>query len=104
MSVILYVMSVCESLFSRNNLTVFDMVTLQGYGARELLRVGGKLPGPGTSLRFNVPQSTLMECRDGELLLNFDIMHIILMNASISPIVGINMLGMFQMSNPGVCH
>lgn len=54
------------SLFFRNNLTVFDMVTLQGHGAKELLRVGGKLPGPGVSLRFNVPQSTLMECRDGE--------------------------------------
>ncbi|XP_032419461.1 transmembrane protein 131-like isoform X2 [Xiphophorus hellerii] len=52
-------------LIIRNNLTVFDMVTLQGHGAKELLRVGGKLPGPGVSLRFNVPQSTLMECRDG---------------------------------------
>ncbi|CAJ1052600.1 transmembrane protein 131-like isoform X2 [Xyrichtys novacula] len=49
----------------RNNLTVFDMMMVQGYGAKELLRVGGKLPGPGASLRFNVPQSTLMECRDG---------------------------------------
>ncbi|XP_015232839.1 PREDICTED: transmembrane protein 131-like [Cyprinodon variegatus] len=52
-------------LIIRNNLTVFDMVVLQGHGAKELLRVGGKLPGPGASLRFNVPQSTLMECRDG---------------------------------------
>ncbi|XP_010897507.2 transmembrane protein 131-like [Esox lucius] len=52
-------------LLIRNNLTVFDMVTVQGHGAKELLRVGGKLPGPGASLRFNVPQSTLMECRDG---------------------------------------
>ncbi|KAM7394502.1 hypothetical protein PAMP_021301 [Pampus punctatissimus] len=52
-------------LIIRNNLTVFDMVTVQGHGAKELLRVGGKLPGPGSSLRFNVPQSTLMECRDG---------------------------------------
>ncbi|KAM9314140.1 LOW QUALITY PROTEIN: transmembrane protein 131-like [Pholidichthys leucotaenia] len=52
-------------LIVRNNLTVFDMVTVQGHGAKELLRVGGKLPGPGASLRFNVPQSTLMECRDG---------------------------------------
>ncbi|XP_041838526.1 transmembrane protein 131-like isoform X2 [Melanotaenia boesemani] len=52
-------------LIIRNNLTVFDMVTVKGYGAKELLRVGGKLPGPGASLRFNVPQSTLMECRDG---------------------------------------
>ncbi|KAM6971875.1 transmembrane protein 131-like [Aplochiton taeniatus] len=52
-------------LLIRNNLTVFDMVTVCGHGAKELLRVGGKLPGPGASLRFNVPQSTLMECRDG---------------------------------------
>ncbi|XP_056442409.1 transmembrane protein 131-like isoform X4 [Gadus chalcogrammus] len=52
-------------LVIRNNLTVFDMVTVRGHGAKELLRVGGKLPGPGASLRFNVPQSTLMECRDG---------------------------------------
>lgn len=51
---------------SRNNLTVFDMKIVRGHGAKELLRVGGKLPGPGASLRFNVPQSTLMECRDGE--------------------------------------
>lgn len=42
------------------------MKTVQGHGAKELLKVGGKLPGPGASLRFNVPQSTLMECRDGE--------------------------------------
>ncbi|XP_006796200.1 transmembrane protein 131-like isoform X1 [Neolamprologus brichardi] len=52
-------------LIIRNNLTVFDMVMVQGHGAKELLKVGGKLPGPGASLRFNVPQSTLMECRDG---------------------------------------
>lgn len=45
---------------------MFDMVTVKGHGAKELLRVGGKLPGLGASLRFNVPQSTLMECRDGE--------------------------------------
>lgn len=42
------------------------MKTVQGHGAKELLKVGGKLPGPGASLRFNVPQATLMECRDGE--------------------------------------
>ncbi|XP_056265127.1 transmembrane protein 131-like isoform X3 [Pseudoliparis swirei] len=52
-------------LIIRNNLTVFDMMAVQGHGAKELLRIGGKLPGPGSSLRFNVPQSTLMECRDG---------------------------------------
>ncbi|XP_066516294.1 transmembrane protein 131-like isoform X2 [Hoplias malabaricus] len=56
---------VTSLLLIRNNLSVFDMVLVKGFGAKELLRVGGKLPGPGASLRFNVPQSTLMECRDG---------------------------------------
>lgn len=56
---------VTSLLLIRNNLTVFDMVLVKGLGAKELLRVGGKLPGPAASLRFNVPQSTLMECRDG---------------------------------------
>ncbi|XP_073720550.1 transmembrane protein 131-like isoform X1 [Misgurnus anguillicaudatus] len=56
---------VTSLLLIRNNLTVFDMVLVKGFGAKELLRVGGKLPGPTASLRFNVPQSTLMECRDG---------------------------------------
>lgn len=54
----------------RNNLTVFDMVMVKGHGAKELLRVGGKLPGLGASLRFNVPQSTLMECRDGTICIH----------------------------------
>lgn len=56
---------VTSLLLIRNNLTVFDMVLVKGFGAKELLRMGGKLPGPAASLRFNVPQSTLMECRDG---------------------------------------
>ncbi|CAJ0968281.1 unnamed protein product [Ranitomeya imitator] len=47
----------------RNNLTVLDMVTVEGVGAREMLRVGGRLPGIGGSLRFKVPESTLMDCR-----------------------------------------
>lgn len=62
---LIFVFLIC---FSRNNLTVFDMKMVRGHGAKELLRVGGKLPGPGASLRFNVPQSTLMECRDGEII------------------------------------
>lgn len=61
----MFVFLIC---ISRNNLTVFDMKMVRGHGAKELLRVGGKLPGPGASLRFNVPQSTLMECRDGEII------------------------------------
>ncbi|XP_035282207.1 transmembrane protein 131-like isoform X1 [Anguilla anguilla] len=57
---------VTSLILIRNNLTVLDMVTVKGHGAREMLRVGGKLPGGGASLRFSVPQSTLMDCRDGE--------------------------------------
>ncbi|XP_023369242.1 transmembrane protein 131-like isoform X5 [Otolemur garnettii] len=47
----------------RNNLTVLDMIAVEGFGARELLKVGGRLPGAGGSLRFKVPESTLMDCR-----------------------------------------
>ncbi|XP_053316416.1 transmembrane protein 131-like [Spea bombifrons] len=47
----------------RNNLTILDMITVEGVGAREMLRVGGRLPGIGGSLRFKVPESTLMDCR-----------------------------------------
>nr|XP_033796796.1 transmembrane protein 131-like isoform X2 [Geotrypetes seraphini] len=47
----------------RNNLTVLDAVPLEGVGAREMLKVGGRLPGTGGSLRFKVPESTLMDCR-----------------------------------------
>lgn len=39
---------------------------MEGFGARELLRVGGRLPGAGGSLRFKVPESTLMDCRRRE--------------------------------------
>ncbi|XP_077878132.1 transmembrane protein 131-like isoform X4 [Ictidomys tridecemlineatus] len=47
----------------RNNLTVIDIIGVEGFGARELLKVGGRLPGAGGSLRFKVPESTLMDCR-----------------------------------------
>ncbi|KAG8453991.1 hypothetical protein GDO86_000566 [Hymenochirus boettgeri] len=47
----------------RNNLTILDMITVEGVGAREMLRMGGRLPGIGGSLRFKVPESTLMDCR-----------------------------------------
>ncbi|XP_023579437.1 transmembrane protein 131-like [Octodon degus] len=53
---------VTSLILIRNNLTVIDVVGVEGFGARELLKVGGRLPGPGGSLRFKVPESTLMEC------------------------------------------
>uniref|UniRef100_A0A8C5QC89 Transmembrane 131 like n=1 Tax=Leptobrachium leishanense TaxID=445787 RepID=A0A8C5QC89_9ANUR len=46
----------------RNNLTILDTITVEGVGATEMLRVGGRLPGIGGSLRFKVPESTLMDC------------------------------------------
>ena len=45
-----------------------DMIGVEGFGARELLKVGGRLPGAGGSLRFKVPESTLMDCRRREFL------------------------------------
>ncbi|KAK7811274.1 hypothetical protein U0070_027236 [Myodes glareolus] len=54
---------VTSLILIRNNLTVIDMVAVEGFGAQELLKVGGRLPGAGGSLRFKVPESTLMDCR-----------------------------------------
>ncbi|XP_065592357.1 transmembrane protein 131-like isoform X1 [Cyrtonyx montezumae] len=54
---------VASVILIRNNLTVLDVVSVEGYGARELLKVGGRLPGAGGSLRFKVPEATLMDCR-----------------------------------------
>ncbi|GAB5570441.1 transmembrane protein 131-like isoform X1 [Prionailurus iriomotensis] len=54
---------VTSLILIRNNLTVIDMIGVEGFGARELLKVGGRLPGSGGSLRFKVPESTLMDCR-----------------------------------------
>lgn len=42
------------------------MVNVEGFGAKELLKVGGRLPGTGGSLRFKVPEATLMDCRRRE--------------------------------------
>ncbi|XP_032754068.1 transmembrane protein 131-like isoform X3 [Rattus rattus] len=53
---------VTSLILIRNNLTVVDMVGVEGFGAQELLKVGGRLPGAGGSLRFKVPESTLMDC------------------------------------------
>ncbi|KAG2465460.1 T131L protein, partial [Polypterus senegalus] len=54
-----------NALIKWNNLTVFDIVLVKGCGTKEILKIGGRLPGTGASLRFNVPQSTLMQCRNG---------------------------------------
>ncbi|GAB1284887.1 Transmembrane protein 131 [Apodemus speciosus] len=48
----------------RNNLTVMDAVMVQGQGTTENLRVAGKLPGPGSSLRFKITEALLKDCID----------------------------------------
>lgn len=50
----------------RNNLTVMDAVMVQGQGTTESLRVAGKLPGPGSSLRFKITEALLKDCTDSE--------------------------------------
>ncbi|XP_032915442.1 transmembrane protein 131-like isoform X9 [Catharus ustulatus] len=54
---------VASLILIRNNLTILDVVNVEGFGAKELLKVGGRLPGTGGSLRFKVPEATLMDCR-----------------------------------------
>uniref|UniRef100_A0A8C3WXA4 Transmembrane protein 131-like n=1 Tax=Catagonus wagneri TaxID=51154 RepID=A0A8C3WXA4_9CETA len=65
---------VASIILIRNNLTVIDMIGVEGLGARELLKVGGRLPGAGGSLRFKVPESMLTDCRqqlkDGKQILS----------------------------------
>ncbi|KAH0504002.1 Transmembrane protein 131 [Microtus ochrogaster] len=53
-----------DKLVSRNNLTVMDAVMVQGQGTTENLRVSGKLPGPGSSLRFKITEALLKDCID----------------------------------------
>ncbi|XP_074085207.1 transmembrane protein 131-like isoform X3 [Macrotis lagotis] len=83
---------VSSVILIRNNLTIFDMITVEGFGARELLKVGGRLPGTGGSLRFKVPESTLMDCRrqlkDSKQILsitkNFKVENVGLLTTTIS--------------------
>lgn len=39
---------------------------VQGQGTTENLRVAGKLPGPGSSLRFKITEALLKDCTEGE--------------------------------------
>nr|XP_023396846.1 transmembrane protein 131-like isoform X2 [Loxodonta africana] len=41
-----------------------DAVMVQGHGTTENLRVAGKLPGPGGSLRFKITEALLKDCTD----------------------------------------
>ena len=43
-----------------------DAMMVQGQGTTENLRVAGKLPGPGSSLRFKITEALLKDCTEGE--------------------------------------
>uniref|UniRef100_A0A5F9C9X7 Transmembrane protein 131 n=1 Tax=Oryctolagus cuniculus TaxID=9986 RepID=A0A5F9C9X7_RABIT len=59
-----YNRTVSSLIIVRNNLTVLDAVMVQGQGTTENLRVAGKLPGPGSSLRFKITEALLKDCTD----------------------------------------
>ncbi|XP_005995907.1 transmembrane protein 131 isoform X2 [Latimeria chalumnae] len=56
--------TVTSLLIIRNNLTVMDAVVVQGQGTTESLKVAGKPPGPGSSLRFKITEALLKDCSD----------------------------------------
>ncbi|XP_045139766.1 transmembrane protein 131 [Echinops telfairi] len=56
--------TVSSLIIVRNNLTVMDAVMVQGHGTTENLRVAGKLPGPGSSLRFKITEALLKDCTE----------------------------------------
>ncbi|XP_069613920.1 transmembrane protein 131 isoform X2 [Ranitomeya imitator] len=56
--------TVSSLLIVRNNLTVIDVITVKGQGANENIKIGGKPPGPGSSLRFKITEAFLKDCSD----------------------------------------
>ncbi|XP_075708712.1 transmembrane protein 131 isoform X2 [Rhinoderma darwinii] len=56
--------TVSSLLIVRNNLTVVDVITVKGQGANENIKIGGKPPGPGSSLRFKITEAFLKDCSD----------------------------------------
>lgn len=53
----------------RNNLTVIDTIILHGRGTTESLKVAGKPPGQGSSLRFKITEALLKDCTESEFVL-----------------------------------
>ncbi|XP_063809389.1 transmembrane protein 131 isoform X2 [Pseudophryne corroboree] len=56
--------TISSLLIVRNNLTVIDVLTVKGQGANENIKIGGKPPGPGNSLRFKITEAFLKDCSD----------------------------------------
>uniref|UniRef100_A0A8C2IEA2 Transmembrane protein 131 n=1 Tax=Cyprinus carpio TaxID=7962 RepID=A0A8C2IEA2_CYPCA len=58
--------SVSSLLVVRNNLTVVDLIVVHGQGTTESLRLAGKTPGLGSSLRFKLTEAFLKDCSDAK--------------------------------------
>ncbi|XP_009944248.1 PREDICTED: transmembrane protein 131, partial [Leptosomus discolor] len=56
--------TVSSLIIIRNNLTVVDAIMVQGQGTTESLKVAGKPPGPGSSLRFKITEALLKDCSE----------------------------------------
>ncbi|XP_030090069.2 transmembrane protein 131 [Serinus canaria] len=56
--------TVSSLIVIRNNLTVVDAIMVQGQGTTESLKVAGKPPGPGSSLRFKITEALLKDCSE----------------------------------------
>lgn len=54
------------SSLHRNNLTIVDLIMVHGQGTTESLKLAGKAPGLGSSLRFKLTEAFLKDCSDGE--------------------------------------
>uniref|UniRef100_A0A672RQ26 Transmembrane protein 131 n=1 Tax=Sinocyclocheilus grahami TaxID=75366 RepID=A0A672RQ26_SINGR len=58
--------SVSSLLVVRNNLTVVDLIVVHGQGTTESLRLAGKAPGLGSSLRFKHTEALLKDCSEAK--------------------------------------
>ncbi|XP_053163817.1 transmembrane protein 131 isoform X2 [Hemicordylus capensis] len=56
--------TVSSLIIVRNNLTVMEALMVKGQGTTESMRVAGKPPGPGSSLRFKITEALLKDCTE----------------------------------------
>ncbi|KAJ7319683.1 hypothetical protein JRQ81_019194 [Phrynocephalus forsythii] len=56
--------TVSSLIIIRNNLTVIEALMVKGQGTTESMRIAGKLPGLGSSLRFKITEALLKDCTE----------------------------------------
>ena len=68
------VTEVFDDFFRRNNLTVLELVVIQGQGARGQLKINDKLPSMGSLLLFELQSSHLTDCNSELIFCNFSLL------------------------------